>query len=435
MCVLNIVVGFKNKLFKSSFAKNVIMITGGAAFAQGLNMIFAPFITRLYTPEEYGVLSVYIAVLGALSFIGTLNYEMGIPIVESDEKAINILVLSIITLLSLNILLLLVLFIFGSKILQALNAEVLETYLYLIPIGLLLKGTYSVFLQWGYREKNFKAITKTKFSQSLTKNITKLSFGFLRGGSIGLLIGQILGECSGILTLSYRQLIKKKHLIKNIKKKEITFLAKRYKDFPIYTTTRRYLGDITISIPAIFLTSLYGSQVVGFFGLANSIIQLPMNLIGTSISNVYYAECASLKYDNPERILTLSNKLLKKLIVIGIVPLLTLVIWGPLLFGFVFGSDWVDAGYYARLLSVSVFARFIFKPISNVFDIFEKQKFAFWINIIRIILVFIAFGTAKYFMLNSYWAVCFYSIAMALMYFIQYLGAQKILRDATVSHY
>lgn len=418
-----------NKL-RGNFTKNIVLLTSGTALSQILNMFFSPMITRLYTPDEYGVLSIYIAVLSTLSFIGTLNYDMGIPIAEDDEKAINLLVISIIALISSLTLLVTVFILSGPQLLNFLNANTLVNYIYLIPIGLFLKGIYSIFVQWAYRDKDFKTITHTKLTQTIFKNGTKLFFGVIVKGPIGLLIGHIVGECSGIFALAVKPIIKKKYLINKIKKSELISLAKTYKDFPLYTTPRRYLGDVTISMPIILLTTLHGSQVAGFYGLANTIIQMPMNLIGNSISDVYYAECAALKNSNPEGIQTLSNKLLKVLIIIGLIPLIILMLWGPSLFGLVYGAEWSEAGDYARILSISIFARFIFKPISNIFDIFEKQKFAFIINIFRIVLVFLVFGISMYLNFSIYVTISFYSIAMAFVYFVQYVGAQKVIKEA-----
>ena len=84
---------FKN-LFKSNFAKSVAIISGGTAFAQVLNALFSPIITRIYNPNEYGVLTVYSSILGIIIVIASLKYELGIPIAEDDEKAVNVMALS-----------------------------------------------------------------------------------------------------------------------------------------------------------------------------------------------------------------------------------------------------------------------------------------------------------------------------------------------------
>lgn len=405
------------------------MITGGTAFAQILGVALLPIITRLYSPEQYGVISVYAAILGMISFMGSMNYEMGIPIAKNEERAINVLTLSVLVLLISTSLMTLIFMLFGESILGLLNGEILIAYKYFIPIGVFFLGLYNILTQWAYRKKNYKAITKTKFSQATSQNLISVGLGLLGKGPIGLVLGKILGQSAGIVTL-FTPLIKAdRYLFKLIRRKQMLWAARRYISFPLYTTPRRFLGDITISLPILFITSLYGNQVVGLFGLANSVIQLPMSLIGTSVSNVFYAESASLKGTNPKKVKELSNKVLKNLSIIGSVFLIILIFFGPLLFSFVFGNAWYDAGVYASLLSVAVVSRLIFKPISNIFDIYEKQKIALILNVLRLVLVLFSFGISIYYSLNSYWAVGMYSVSMAIIYVLQYFLAQKILND------
>ena len=420
--------------FKSNFVKNILLLTGGTASAQILSVIFLPIITRLYTPEQYGVLSMYGAVLVWVSFLGSMNYEMGIPIAKSEREAINILALSISLLIFFTSLLTIVFMLFGNDFLIIIKSDVLINFKYIIPASVLLVGLYSIFTQWAYREKNFKGITKTKFNQAITQNLISVSLGVFNIGTIGLLIGRIFGQSMGISTLTFSLITKKRYLFKKIKKKKIIWAARRYINFPLYTTPRRFLGDISLSLPVLFLTSIYGSSAAGFYSLANSIIQIPMSLIGTSISNVFYAESASLRDSNPKRVKALSNKLLKNLIIIGVFPLIILILFGPILFSFVFGKEWNDSGVYASLLSIAVFSRLIFKPISNIFDIYEKQKAAFLLNIVRIILVVMTFGISGYLSLKSYWTIGFYSLAMTIVYFLQYVLAQKIMNDEIKKH-
>ncbi|HOA81738.1 MAG TPA: hypothetical protein PKK61_11865 [Defluviitaleaceae bacterium] len=165
------------------------------------------------------------------------------------------------------------------------------------------------------------------------------------------------------------------------------------------------------------------------YGLANSIVNLPMILIGQSVGDVFYGEAASVGRENPKRVKDLSNKLFKRLVVIGLVPLLVLLFFGPFLFSLVFGYQWYEAGVYAKILAFLVFARFIFTPISRIFSVFERQREAFVLDLFRVVLVFVAFGISSFLGFSSYGAVGLYSIAMSIVYLVTYLLAQKILND------
>jgi O-antigen/teichoic acid export membrane protein len=416
------------KLFQSSFAKSVAMITGGTTIAQLLNALFSPIITRLYSPEEYGVLSVYTSILGLIVIIASLRYELGIPIAEDDEKAVNVMALCFFVLIIFVIVVFLIFLFFGEPILTFLDASSLVNYRYLIPIGVFLAGAYKILLQWAYRNNDFKSIANTKLAQSITGNGVKVGLGFLHVGPLGLIIGQILKEGAGLGTLS-RSFSNNIHLVKKINKNDILWGAKRYQNFLIFSVPASFLNSVGSQLPVFFITSLYGSEILGFYGLSISIVNIPMNLIGSSIADVLYGEAVSVGRSNPKRIKYLSKKLFKSLLIIGLIPLLTLLFFGPFLFSFVFGSQWYEAGVYARILAFLVFTRFIFTPINRIYDAFERQKEALILDVFRVVLVFVSFLTAKFLGLSSYGAVILYSIVMSIVYFVTYLLAQRILNQ------
>lgn len=420
---------FKKLLKKSSFARNVIMITGGTVFAQGLNILFSPIITRIFTPDEYGKLTVYVAILGMINLLGALSYDSAIPIAEDDEKAFNILILCLAILLLVTSILFLVIITIGDKLLLLLNSEQLIEYKLFIPIGFFLTGLYTVILQWSFRKKDYKSITITKYSQSIVGNVSKIGLGLLNGGSVGLIVGNVLSQSAGLLTLIKPNAAQFKDLLKKVNYLNIKRLSIRYIRFPLYLAPGLFILSFASQLPTILISSLYGGATVGLFGLARSITFLPMTIIGKSVQDVFYAEAASIGKSNPLKIKKLSSSLLKKMIVLGGIPMLTLVLFGPFLFSFVFGADWQIAGIYSRLLSIHVFCHFIFHPISTVYTIFEHQKKIFVLNVLRLILVLGIFGLALFYELDIYFTILIHSISMALVELLKYIIAQNIISE------
>ncbi|WP_160888785.1 lipopolysaccharide biosynthesis protein [Halobacillus litoralis] len=416
------------ELLNNKFLKNTLLISGGTAFAQILNITIMPILSRLFSPADYGVMNVFMSIVIVLCLLGSLNYEMGVPIAETNRKAINVFVLSIVILLIFTSLSLILVLTFGEIMVGIFNLNEINKYLILIPISTFLIGVYNIFLQYAFREKNFISITKTKFSQSIVQNLTSMGFGFFGIGAIGLIIGRILGQSAGSSTLLTPILKKNRKLFKLINLTEIKDMFYRYKYFAILTTPRRFLGNLTIAAPVFILTYLYGSQVVGLFAFANSVIQVPMNLIGNSIRNVFYAESASLRFENPERIQKLSRKLFFNLTILGIIPALVLSVLGPQLFSMIFGSDWREAGVYASLLTFAAFSGLILKPISGIFDVYEKQGVALVWNILRIFLIVIAFSLSHFLSLGPKWAIGLYSLAIIITNIIEYKSAISILK-------
>lgn len=71
----------------------------------------------------------------------------------------------------------------------------------------------------------------------------------------------------------------------------------------------------------------------------------------------------------------------------------------------------------------------IFTPISRIYSVFERQKEAFIIDLLRVIFVVIVFGIAHLFELEPHYAVGLYALAMSFIYFITYVIAQRIINN------
>lgn len=415
------------KVKNNKFGKSILLISGGTAIAQIVSTLSSPIITRLFSPEEYGVLTVYTAILGIIAIAGGGKFEWGIPIAKDDDESINLLTLSTLIVMIISVFVFIILLFQGDWFLGLFEGEKLAKFKYFIPVGIFLTGLYTIFTQWALRNKDFKVISKTKINQSVFQNIVKIGSGFFHVGSAGLIIGRIIGQSAGILSL-FREILKINFVeLKNVSLKKMIRCAKRYKNFPLYSAPGQILNTIGIQLPTILITALYGSEVIGFYGLAYSIVSMPMNLIGMSVADVFYSEAASMGKSNPKELKKLSEKLFKRLFLIGLFPLMILLFFGPLLFSLVFGSSWAEAGVYAQIISVLVYARFIFTPLSRVYIIFEYQRVSFFLDVLRIVFLGIAYFISDLLKLNSYSFVIIYVIAMTLIYLITYIGSKKIL--------
>lgn len=411
----------------SGFAKNVMMVTGGSVFAQALSVLMSPIVTRIYAPKDYGIMTLYISFLGMVNLLGSLTYDDAIPIADDDENAFNVLVLCFMILFFITLVMFLLLF--NSNYLFVLfNTKELIEYKYLIPIGFFLTGIYMILSKWALRQKDYLSIAKTKYSQSIVANLTKIIYGLTLSGPLGLIFGSIFSQSAGIITLIKPNVLYFKKLAKQSNAEKVKYLAKRYLNFPLFSTPGLFVLSLSGQLPAIFISALYGTTVVGHFGLALGITFMPMTLVGKSVQDVFYGEAASLGCNNPARVRDLSNKLLKKLILFGSVPLIILLVGGPILFSFVFGARWETAGEYSRILSLFVFCHLIFHPISVVFSIFEEQKKSFLLSFLRLALVIITFTIAKEFVWKPTTTILMFSVLMSLVEFTKYVMAQRIMR-------
>lgn len=132
----------KALLPSGGFLRNVSVLAGGAALAQGLSILAAPLLSRLYAPEDFGVLGVYASLLAIAGVVASLRYELAIPLPEDDAVAGDVLRLALVTCVLISAVAGLVVLVFGSWLVSVLNAPGLAPYLWLLPLGVLVLGLY-----------------------------------------------------------------------------------------------------------------------------------------------------------------------------------------------------------------------------------------------------------------------------------------------------
>lgn len=358
----------KKILPQNTFARGVSVLVGGTASAQALMVLAAPLLTRLYTPEDFGLLAVYSGLLALFVVVASLRYELAIPLPESNTEAANVLVLSLLVVLLMTAISALMVFIAGDQIALALDAPKLATYFWLLPLGVLLSGIYNVFNCWAVRTKHFGDIARTRISQTLATLAVQL-LGYKLGG-IALLFGQASGQGVGSLRLA-RSAIKHKEF-SSWTLPGVWQAAKRYKQFPIFSTWSGLFNTAGTQLPPLMFAAFFSAGAAGLYALANRILQLPMTVIGGAIGQVYFSDLAEAKINGqlPKKIEEGAVGLIKLSFPAGFV----FMYFAPELFAWVFGADWKVAGEVARWMVPWILLQFISSPLSIVYFVLEKEK-------------------------------------------------------------
>ncbi len=79
----------------SSFTTDVLKLVTGTTFAQFIVILASPLLTRLYGPEAFGFLALFTSITSIIGVIACMHYEMRIILPKTDEKAANLLGLSL----------------------------------------------------------------------------------------------------------------------------------------------------------------------------------------------------------------------------------------------------------------------------------------------------------------------------------------------------
>lgn len=357
---------------KSEFLKNVFVLVSGNTVAQAIPILISPVLTRLYSPENFGVLSLYISVVSVITVIAAGRYELAIMLPEEDKEAINIVALCILIVIIVSFLTFILSFILGNAINNFFGSSKIIKWLPLLPVSIFFIGIYQVFNYWLTRKKRFKSSSTSKMAQSISGSAFKVSFGILGFKEFGLIVGEIIGSMLGFLVI-ITQSLKSKNVLSNISLSTIISKAKRYKDFPKYYLITALMDSITVAFPLFILSKSYGDEITGYYGLMLRTISIPSGIIAYSVSQVYFQKIVEMRIKK-ENIKAFLFKTIRNLSVLLLPIFLILLLAGPFLFSFVFGEKWIYAGEYARILSIAFYIRFIVSPLSMIFAAFERVR-------------------------------------------------------------
>jgi O-antigen/teichoic acid export membrane protein len=280
---------------KSEFTRNVLTLMTGTTIAQAIPIAISPILTRIYTPQDYGIVALYMSIATIASIIATGRYEMAIMLPKKDTDAINILLLSIGITFLMSFISFLIIFLFNQEITNFLGNQDVSIWLYLVPVSVLLTGIYQGLRYWNNRKKYFKNLAKNTIIQAGTNSSLNLSFGFLGFGAGGLIFSGLIGKLISILFLSKIAWNKDSQLLKSKNNLKIIALLKLHKKLPLFNLPNALIDTFRTSGINILIAKLFTISSLGHYSLAWRMVVTPASLIGNSLSQVLFQKLSSSK--------------------------------------------------------------------------------------------------------------------------------------------
>ena len=369
---------------QNSFIRNVSVLAGGTAFAQALGLIALPFLTRIYTPEEFGALGVFVALLGITTVVASLRYEIAIPLPKSDRSAANLLAVSLVCVLVTTATLVVVTIFFSRDIALLANTPVLADSLWILPFAVFFTGAYNGFQYWATRKKAFKRIARTRVVQSVGGVSTQLLLGYAGTGGLGLIAGQVVSNGAGFLGLGRNAFKEDRAAFRGVRFARMKVAARRYDRFPKFSTFEALTNTAGVQFPMILIASLSLGAEVGYLMLAMRIMQVPMSLVGVSISQVYLSSAVEEHRDH--QLADFTAQTISGLSKVGSGPILFAGIIAPVIFGPIFGEQWVRTGELIAWMAPWFVMQFLSSPVSMALHVTNNQRTALILQIVGLTL-------------------------------------------------
>jgi O-antigen/teichoic acid export membrane protein len=352
---------------KKNLVKNIITTLGGTSVAILVSFLSTPILSRIYTPEDFGDLAIFLSFISIGAIVATWRYEIAIVIPKRELYATYLTIASLLlAIINSSIICIFNLIIWLARPEFVSNFMSPVVFILLFPIGLFILSAIQTLTCWQIRQQDYKTIAKARVLQSLSSSTLQITFGLINSyGGLVLIIGYILGAATSLICIVRSNINYFLNEIKALRLIKLRVLMTRFSNMPKYMVVGHLANILSSQMPIILFALIYGQKYAGFYGMAERLVVLPVAIISSSVGEVFRSASA-IEYQNSRNCLSLFLKTKARLAILGITTAIPIYILAPYAFPFVLGDAWIKSGEVAVLLSALIFFQTISSPLSQV---------------------------------------------------------------------
>lgn len=364
-------------LKEGSFASNITFISGRNAISLVTQLIFTPLIMHLYDPAAYGAMGAVLALSYLLLPFATLQYDRAMLLAQDEHDLQGLRALGNMIALVLATALMAVIGIGGERALAFMGLSALGNLVYLVPFILALTAWAQISQQMVFARMRYKQSFIFGSLNAVGNKLTAILYAMIwGGGALGLISAETLSR-AGQLVMNRRAILKERLFAPEqvVPFRQVRAVASKYKAFPKFELPAVGLAALANQIPLWWLPKHYGLAVFGQFSVAMALLEMPMRLLGSSMSSTYYQKAArTYAQEGPHALRSVTTKLMRVLAVIGFVPFLVVALAAHPVFAWLFQDRWALAGTMISALAVYYYFRLIAEPVASVFRVLGQQR-------------------------------------------------------------
>ena len=383
----------------SGLRRAVLTLLAGGALAQALPLALGPWLTRLYTPVEFGVYHLFAAVAAMLAVVACARYEFALPMAvdEGEAEALNALCLWLLL---------------GATAVAAIAGAlwaltVAALWPLWLPLAVLGLGAVSLATLAATRAQRFRDLAAARVVQHGGGALAQGLAGLAQAGVAGLIAATLVAAAAAaaLLRLPLAGWWR-------VPRARLWAAARRHRDFPLLNTPHAFAGALLDTLSLALVASSQGIAAAGFWGLVMRYLKAPATLVGVAVSQALYPRLAAQDRAAGRRDV---RRVMAALAALAAPLVLLLWAFAPLAFGWAFGPAWRDAGELARALALYIGLHFIASPLAVATMAWNAQAWALKLSLIgqTLFLAALALGLAWAGLRGAGWAV---SAAMTLYF-------------------
>jgi O-antigen/teichoic acid export membrane protein len=363
---------------ENGFIRHSFTLSVGTTIAQAIPIVFSPVLTRIFSPEEFGLLAVVSSISAIISVISTGKFETVIVVADDKKDAANLVAVSLILSLLISLLVSIILIFFSDVIIYMLKQPRLKYWIFICPLSALFISVYQVYNEWCIRGSQYVRLSLNKIINSSSITGSNLFFGFTKIADGGLIIGELTGRFISAASCIISALRKDYSTFTMISWKRSKELIIKFRECPTFILPGQLINMLGGQIPILIISYFFSEKEVGFFSVARMALTVPVSMITLAVRDVF-KQRANDEYRLKKNCLNIYKRMAKSLLILSILIFGVLFFILPTVFTFVFGQKWKEAGEFAQIFCPMVMINFISESFTGLFYITKKlRKVLFW---------------------------------------------------------
>jgi len=414
------------RLRGNAFIRNVSILSGGSALGHLFTLAAAPLLSRLYGPEDFGLLGLFASFLSITSVAVALRYEVSIVSGRDQAEAAYLTLASFLFAVPTSIL--------AGGLLWLLNHFAVLGYgslpwhaPWLMACAIFFVGVFTALRYWCLREERFAQVSQGIVVQSAARAVLQTVLGVFKLHASGLLLGETAGRCMGMSRMFRGAWPVLRGYCAGVRWTDFTQALWRHRKFPLYSLPSSFLDALGMSLSLPLLVRLYGAAVGGYYSLVWRAVAVPSVVVTVAIADTFHSRLAACARETPAEIMGLFKRTSLSLLLLGSVPAFILWFWGQPLFRFVFGPQWAFSGTIAAIVAPWYLSEFIVTPVSRVVLVLSGQELKLVWDVLSVASLLAVFFAAQWRGMGSLTTIRVLTVVNTSLRVIYYLILVRII--------
>lgn len=390
---------------KDGFLAGSALLFFGNLIGQGAALAVSPWLSRLYSPGQFGEFSVFSGAVSCLAQLACLKYDMAVVTAEDEAEAGALFWLSFLAAPAVSLLSIAFFALWGGGLAGALLWA---------PAAGLLAGWFAALSGWGSRRGEWGALSRGNAAKGIGSALLQLA---LSRAPQGLAIGQSAAWGAGAACMVHG-------LPRFCGWRALCRAAGKYRGFPLFTLPGAFMGTAAYSVVPLWITSFYGGEAAGRYGLISRVLGAPLALISGAASQVFLSKAAG------ERAAGRSGRELYYRVSLSLAALslpffVGLGVWADRWIPWLLGEQWASSSGYLRALLPLFWVRLFTVSVSTAGIAAGRQRATMVWQGSLLLGAFAALGTAKLLGMGAEGSLLLLSGVLCLCYLAFYVYCGK----------